>query len=293
MLRALHSLHPFTSFCYFIGFAALSMNLLHPVYLLTGLIGMTVLNYFIDRGRQLRSFLPFFLLTGIAVGLANPLFSHRGRIILFYFMDQPITVEAILYGCVMMLSLLSILVCFLAYNQVMSSGKFLFLFSKAFQKVGLLVMMSVRFVPLVQRRLNQIMMVQKTRGVNPWEGPFRKRVKDAVLILQIVVTWSLEEALQTSDSMKARGYGVLGKRGSYHPYRFRLVDAIVLCILFGTAGICIVGWMFGLGVLQIYPRLGSIHFQGEQWVIYSSYVLFIIVPMLLEGRERMKWPFWR
>ncbi|HJV45166.1 MAG TPA: energy-coupling factor transporter transmembrane component T [Bacillota bacterium] len=289
MNKGLNSLHPFTSFFYFIGFMILTMTLLHPIYLITGLIIMIGLNYCIDRGTQLRSYLPFYLFMGITIALVNPLFSHRGRMILFYFMDQPITGEAVVYGLTMMLSLLCVLVSFVAYNQVMTSGKFLFLFSKAFQKMGLLVMMAVRFVPLVKRRMNQIMVVQKTRGVNPFVGPLRKRLKDAVLILQIVVTWSLEEALQTSDSMKARGYGILEKRSSYHSYRFRKMDGVVLFLLIITGSICMTGSFLGYGVLAIYPKLKWDGFHGLQWLFYFSFILFTMVPILIEGRESMKW----
>ncbi|UOF92595.1 energy-coupling factor transporter transmembrane protein EcfT [Fodinisporobacter ferrooxydans] len=293
MKKVFEELHPFSSSLYFFGFILLNMIFMHPIYLASGLIGIVLVNVCVDRGQQLRSFLPYYILTGIAVTLANPLFSHRGRYILFYFMNQPITFESVLYGVTMMLSLLNILVCFVAYNQVVSSGKFLFLFSRAFQKVGLLIMLSVRFVPLVKRRMSQIMMVQKTRGVNPWQGAMRKRIADATRILEILITWSLEEALQTAASMKARGYGIRLIRSSYHPYRFHLIDFFWIGTLVCLISICIAEWFRGYGVLPIYPVFHWAKFDDTQWFLYACFCLYTIFPVLLEGKERIRWQSWK
>ncbi|MFD2875261.1 hypothetical protein ACFTAO_03675 [Paenibacillus rhizoplanae] len=60
------------------------------------------------QGRLLARSLPFMLLMAASVALLNPLFSHRGAHILFYWLDQPITLEAVLYGLMMMTMLLTI-----------------------------------------------------------------------------------------------------------------------------------------------------------------------------------------
>jgi energy-coupling factor transport system permease protein len=285
-------LHPFTMLAYFMGYALLSLLLLHPIYLLTGIAGITLINYSIDRNRHLRGFLPYYLVTGITVALVNPLFTHRGRHILFYFLNQPVTAESVVYGITMMLSLLNILICFAAYNQEMTSGRFLFLFSRAFQKTGLLLMLSIRFVPLFKRRMEEIRMVQMTRGINPLEGTLRKRIRDGALLLQILITWSLEEALQTADSMKARGYGIRSKRGSYMPYRLRSQDLLTLGLLLVSGGVCLAGWLSGYGTLAIYPILRWHSFTHIQWVIYCCFILFTLTPILIKGKEAQKWKSW-
>ncbi|WCK56604.1 energy-coupling factor transporter transmembrane component T [Aneurinibacillus sp. Ricciae_BoGa-3] len=285
-------LHPFTILFYFMGYALLSIVLLHPIYLITGILGIILINYSIDRTRFLRGFLPFYLLTGVTIALVNPLFTHRGRHILFYFLNQPITAESVMYGITMMLSLLNILICSAAYNQEMTSGKFLFLFSRAFQKTGLLLMLSIRFVPLFKRRMEEIRTVQMTRDINPLEGRLRKRIKDATVLIQILITWSLEEALQTADSMKARGYGMDNRRGSYMPYRMRSQDFLTLGLLLVSGGVCIGGWLHGYGTLAIYPSLEWHPFTHTQWIIYCSFILFMVTPLLIKGKEAQKWKFW-
>lgn len=197
---------------------------------------------------------------GGLVAVLNPLFSHRGRHILFYFMDQPITLEAILYGVTMMLSLLCILLAFVSFQQIVTTEKWMYLFSRVAPRTALLTSMSIRFVPLFLRRLDQITTVQRIKGVSILEGNLKKRSKDGMLLVRVLLTWSLEEALQTADSMKARGYGV-AKRSSYVIYRMDRRDWYVLLFLGAMALVCIWGWMQGFGVLTIYPRLENMQFH--------------------------------
>ena len=55
-------------------------------------------------------------------------------------------------------------------------------------------------------------------------------MRNAVKILSIMITWSLENAIETADSMKSRGHGLKG-RTSYSLYKFDKRDAIMLCAI--------------------------------------------------------------
>ena len=45
----------------------------------------------------------------------------------------------------------------------------------------------------------------------PASGSLLQRLKNAITILSIMVTWALENAIETADSMKSRGYGLPGR----------------------------------------------------------------------------------
>lgn len=66
----------------------------------------------------------------------------------------------------------------------------------------------MRFVPLFIRRLTTITAIQKTRGIQMETGKIKTRAYNGMRLVQILLVCSLEEALQTADSMEARGYGV-------------------------------------------------------------------------------------
>ncbi|WP_054024026.1 energy-coupling factor transporter transmembrane component T [Bacillus sp. FJAT-28004] len=288
MNSAFGSVHPVTSFSYYAGVISFSMLLFHPAFLVTSLVAITVIIVIHGEGKRLLKLLPYYILMGGLVAILNPLFSHRGRHILFYFMDQPITLEAILYGVTMMLSLLCILLAFVSFQQIVTTEKWMYLFSRVAPRTALLTSMSIRFVPLFLRRLDQITTIQRTKGVSIREGSLRKRSRDGMLLVRVLLTWSLEEALQTADSMKARGYGA-AKRSSYVIYRMDRRDWYVLMFLGAMALVCIWGWMQGFGVLVIYPRLETLQFHPGEGIAFAGYCAFLLTPVALEEMERRSW----
>ncbi|GGD57525.1 energy-coupling factor transporter transmembrane component T [Paenibacillus nasutitermitis] len=284
------SLHPAVCFLYYVAAILLAMLLLHPLFLATLILFVLLLNLLhgrAQRARLLRT-LPYYLLICGSVAVLNPLFSHRGWYILFYFMDQPVTLEAILYGVIMMLSLLAILLLFLSFQFILPADKFMYLFSAAAPKTSLLTLMTLRLVPLFLRRLRQITIVQGTRRIDVRHGGLRKRLQDGMVLLRVLLMWSLEEALQTADSMKARGYGT-ARRSSYTVYRMDRRDWIVLLLLGLTALGCCAGWRYGHGVLQIYPRLAPMTFNFGDSLCYGLFSFFLMIPIIVEGQERMIW----
>ena len=58
-------------------------------------------------------------------------------------------------------------------------------------------------------------------------------------ILSILVTWILEDSIDTADSMNARGYGLNG-RTSFSIYRLDKRDKIILLIIVLFIGIVLV-----------------------------------------------------
>lgn len=288
MSSGFRAMHPAVAFLYYGGLILFAALLFHPVFLLTELAGVIVLLLLQGQGKILLRGLPFYLLMSGSVAVLNPFFSHRGSHILFYFMDQPVTLEAVLYGLMMMLVLLTILIVFVSYNYTVTTDKFMYLFSAAAPKSALLALMAIRFVPLFQRRLRQIAGVQRLRGIDTGRGGLVKRMKDGMTLLKVLLTWSLEEALQTADSMKARGYGVR-KRSMYTMYKLDRQDTVTLILLAGSGLITLAGWLQGYGKLQIYPRLRPVEHSWQEAVIYGVFCLFVLIPVVLEGKEKWLW----
>ncbi|HEY0828086.1 MAG TPA: energy-coupling factor transporter transmembrane component T [Bacilli bacterium] len=292
MSGGFRSLHPFPGFLYYAILMVFSMLLFHPLFLITSLFAMIGLNLLHDGGKQLRPWVGYYVITGLIIILVNPLFSHRGAYILFYLFDNPITLESVLYGITMMLSILTILVAFVSYNQMITSTKFIYLFSGIAPKVTLLMVIAMRFVPLLKRRLKDLSLVQRTRGIQTTHGSLRNRIKNGMKQQQILLTWSLEEAIQTADSMSARGYG-LGKRSSYEGYCMEFRDWIVIILMVSLGAGCLAGWYFGFGTLTIYPSVESLFFDKKEWFYYGCFCLFLMIPVFMEGREKLRWYDWK
>ncbi|WP_150265272.1 energy-coupling factor transporter transmembrane component T [Paenibacillus tepidiphilus] len=281
------AMHPAVALLYYAGLLLFALLQLHPLFLLTEIFGIVLLTVLQGQVRLLRGVL-WFLPVALSVALLNPLFSHRGTHILFYVWDRQITLEAVLYGLVTMTMLLTVFVLFISYNYNITADKFMHLFAGAAPKTALLTWMAIRFVPLFQRRLREITRIQRVRGIDTGQGGLRKRMKDGMILLKVLVSWSLEEALQTADSMKARGYGV-HKRSSYGGYRMDRLDKLVLLWLAACACIPLAGWLAGHGVPEIYPRLKPMEWGWEEGWMYAGLCLFVLTPPALEGKEKWLW----
>lgn len=286
------SYHPLTTFIYYTGVIVLVMLHLHPVFLMAACAGLILLHWVQDRARELRRWLvPLLIMAGIIVFL-NPFLSTRGTHILFYFRYNPVTLEGVVYGVTFALSLLCVLIVFVSLNKVMTANKWFFLFGKFVPQVTLLLILAIRFVPMLQRRIREIQTVQQMRGVSVTVGSLKQRAKSGMLFLQVLLTWSLEETLTTADAMKARGFGV-GKRSTYFPYKMEGRDWAVCTVLGIWLVVCLIGYFHGYGVLTIYPELGAIGLTVTDWGVLTAFLLFITMPLMIEGSESWRWHYSR
>lgn len=292
MRRGIHTFHPFVSFFYYIGATALVMLYKHPVFLLVGAILLILFNYQLDQGKTLKRWSVMLMFFAVFFLIMTPLTNHRGTHILFYVHTNPIMLEAIIQGMILALSLFAIMVLFSTYSFVVTADRFLFLFSRWLPQWALLTMLSMRFVPLLRRRLREIETVQRGKGLTVTEGKLKARAKNGILLIQILLTWSLEEAIQTADSMAARGYGVK-KRSKYTPYKLTFRDWLAIMYMTVMATVGVAGWWLGDGVLSIYPILETMSLQGREWFYLFIFMLFIGSPLIIEGREVVRWHFWK
>jgi energy-coupling factor transport system permease protein len=284
------SLHPLVLFIYYAGGITFGMLLFHPIILLAGWGAAVIVNLHLDRGREWRRWsLP--MLTGVVlISVMNPLLSHRGRTVLYYFGDIPITLESVIYGVTLALSMLNLLTLFVTYRLVMTEQKFLFLFTRVSPKAALVAMMAMGLVPRLRRRLQELMLIQRTRGVTVLEGSLGERARSGARLVGTLLSWTLEDALQTADSMQARGYGT-GKRSTYIGYRFRMRDGWTIAGFAACTALLLGAWNKGHGFMIIYPRLGTYSLSLGDGLALAGYLIYLLLPLGWEWRDRRAWRF--
>ena len=79
----------------------------------------------------------------------------------------------------------------------------------------------------------------------------------AVQNLSALLGMSMENAVQTADSMKARGFGAR-HRTTFHLFRFDARDARTLALILTLSGICVVARCYGHGYMEYYPRITAL-----------------------------------
>ncbi|NMA86355.1 MAG: energy-coupling factor transporter transmembrane protein EcfT [Tissierellia bacterium] len=283
------SLHPLPSFLYYLGAIILIMTFYHPIFLLSSLLILIVINLIQDGGEKLNSYKKFYIFMGIIIILINPIISSRGKTVLFYLFDRVITLESLVYGICTSISLISIMVLFLSYNLIITDDKFMYLFSDILPKTSFLIMMTMGFVPLLKRRAEEIDTVQKLKGGEKKSNSFKEKIIEKMKILNILLIWSLEESIIRARSMRARGYGVVNKRSFYFNYRMDKLDIFVLFFIILSLFTLIFSWNKGIIHYEIYPKVSPIEFNLKTSLFFILYILYLGIPIIIEGMDRVKW----
>ena len=280
--------HPLVSFLFYTGSISLLILMLHPIFLCIAMVIIFLINVIHDHLSGLRRWLFFILSTFLFMLIMNPFFNERGRHLLFVLNEHRVTVEAVVYGGMNALSIIGVIGLFVSFNIVMTPNKLLFLFAKILPQFAVLLMLTLRFIPLMRRRLEEISLIQKSKGISVSHGKWGTRVRTGMLYVQTLLTYSLEEAIQTADSMKARGYGK-GMRTSYEYFKFRKSDAVATLFLLGLFSFIIVGRLSGFGFLTIYPIMEQWQISKMDLELLICYFLFLSFPLLVEAGGTFRW----
>ncbi|CAM5199501.1 Energy-coupling factor transporter transmembrane protein EcfT OS=Lysinibacillus sphaericus OX=1421 GN=LS41612_12315 PE=4 SV=1 [Lysinibacillus sphaericus] len=228
-MKTFETFHPIVLFSFFVATIGLSMIFMHPIYLTITIFSAISLNIALRRQlffKDWKLYVPLFFLMAII----NPMISHNGQLVLLYVNGNAITVEAILYGIAIATMIVAIMLWFSCYNVMMTSDKFIYLFGKVSPSLSLTLSISLRLVPRFRHQLTQIVQAQKVIGMDFTTGSLWHRIKCTVQILSILITWALDNAIDTADSMKARGYGVK-KRTAFSIFIFERRDGFVLAMI--------------------------------------------------------------
>lgn len=280
--------HPLVSFIYYGGAAALLVLMLHPIFLSAAFFLILFFHFWEDRGRNLLRWLFFMLTSGFFLLLLNPLFNERGRHVVFIIFQHRFTLESFVYGGISALSIMGIIALFVSYNEVMTPNKILFLFSKFLPQFAVLLMLTLRFIPLMKRRAEEVVSIQNSKGIFAAQGAIRSRLKIGMLFIQALLVHSLEEAIQTADSMKARGYG--GKnRTSYEYFYFKRADWLAAVYLLALFSLTAFGRYCGFGYLTVYPLMEDWHLTNKEAIILGFESLYLSFPLMVNIGGMIRW----
>ena len=97
---------------------------------------------------------------------------------------------------------------------MLSNQKFLYLFGRRFQTAALLLSMILKLFPETQYKITQIRMAQDDSAFQEKEA-LKVRLKKSMRQISCLLEWSMEDSIETADSMKARGYGA-GRSGRFN-----------------------------------------------------------------------------
>lgn len=273
-------IHPLSGIIFFAAAIGFTMFFMNPVCIVMSLFCALLCALLINGKRALGLTAKFLIPMIIVVILINPVFNHRGMTIISYLpWNNPLTLESIIYGAASAAMFSAVILWFSVFNTVMTSDKIICLFGRIIPSLSLVISMTLRFVP---RFISQFRQLKAARTKN------KAGIKTLVRELSVMISWALESAVETADSMKSRGYGLKG-RTAYNIFKFRKTDIITLVITLCISLALIVFIVLGTANYSYFPQFKfgcSTFFDILFYILYAGVML---LPAIISGWEGLKW----
>ena len=281
------SCHPAVNIIFYAFAIGITMFSLDPIFLGVTTVFAWAYSILLRGARQIKTNLFFLVPIVVIMTLVNGLFTHNGATVLFFVNGGRITLEAIAYGTAAALLLGAVIVWFASFNVVMSSDKLIYLFGKAAPVLGLTLSMVFRFIPLLKNRFKEIKMGQECMGRHVEKGLFAK-TRQLCKEISILISWSLEASIETSDSMEARGYGLHG-RTSFHLFKMSPTDYAMLAVILTTGIIASFGCALGKTSIYFYPVIKLAEWDALRIITLASFTALLAAPLALDIAGEKKW----
>ena len=281
-MNTFKNLHPITLICYFLSILTISMFSFNPVFVISGLFGAILYLLMINNKTSIKTFAGYLFLF-IIIAITNPLFSHNGATPLFFINDSRITLEALLYGVFLSTMIIEVMLWFRCFNLTFDNEKLMYFFGKTFPKLGLIISMALHYIPKLISEYKSILSVEKTFGGKKGIGVYVKS-------FSAVITQSLENSIEKSNSMSARGYGKV-KRTYYSNFKFTKYDLLYLVITVVLFIMSATSIILNTAYFNFYPTIEMNNITLLSALSYISFLLLSLLPFVFQVKEEIKWKY--
>lgn len=271
--------HPVCIFLYFLAMLVLTMFASSPVLLGISLAGAGAYQMFLFGAKAFGKKLTYASLAILFFGIFNMLTSHNGVHVLCYLNDNRVTVESFIYGLVIGMLLSAVYWWFDLFQLLCDGEKLRFLFGKTVPTLALFLSMTLHYLPMLKKRMEIIRQAQAGMGRTKQNGRLAM-IKQRGKEFSILMSWSLEDAIQTADVMTARGYGIK-KRSCFHTYVFRKRDGIFLAVCAGLLPFAMATLLPQYRVYY-YPTVVFPPKTAALCVCVVGYTLLAFLPIIME-----------
>ena len=347
----LTEIHPGILIVYYLILTLSAFLFSNPYYMITFIVLMLFLIYLQGVRSELVNVMKIFIPLGALIIIINPLFIYEGAHRIYLWGSYFITLEALVYGFLMAGTFLIVLLALSSYNKTVSYQEMLYILSKKLPVISMVLVMALRFIPLLNSRAVEIEklfklenreylnsedaiesssedenLIQGVEGSNVFRededsNPDLKngeeiesvpvgiktdsriinkvasskrgrklieKARNVGNIMGVTVSWSLEEAMFTAKSMKARGYNAT-QRSSYLSFHLKKADYCFIAFLIIVLAILVVGLTQGYGYINVYPSLDFSFHDLPLNIYYLAFVLLLMPLIYLELKEVWIW----
>ena len=338
----LTEIHPGILIVYYLILALSAFLFSNPYYMITFIVLMLFLIYLQGVRSELVNVMKIFIPLGALIIIINPLFIYEGAHRIYLWGSYFITLEALVYGFLMAGTFLIVLLTLSSYNKTVSYQEMLYILSKKLPVISMVLVMALRFIPLLNSRAVEIeklfklenreylnsedaiesssedenliqgdeelnLDLKKGEGIESRQADIKsdskiinkvasskrgrkliEKARNVGNIMGVTVSWSLEEAMFTAKSMKARGYNAT-QRSSYLSFHLKKADYCFIAFLIIVLAILAVGLTQGYGYINVYPSLDFSFHDLPLNIYYLAFVLLLMPLIYLELKEVWIW----
>ena len=223
-----------------------------------------------------------FVLLGLGYAARYASYEHFGVTVLTVNMiDNQITLESLVYGLVNGFIFATVCIWFCCIFMLITADKIVYLFGRISPKLSLFLSILLRTVPRIKTRAKRIEISREGIGKGIVQGNLWRKFLHLISLLSILITWTLEDFVESSNSMKSRGYSLRG-RTAFSIYRFDNRDRSLVIVFFWCLTLIGMAVLFDQTTMYFDPTIIMNPITHMSYVFYAVYAVFLLLPMGLQ-----------
>jgi len=273
--------HPAVNLIYFASVIAGTLLFKNPVFL--GISYVCAFIYSVKRNGRRGLIFDLILIPLIAVFVYYySSFEHFGMTVIGYNnVGNSITLEAIVYGCVLGFTAATVLMWFSCVHSVFTADKVVYLFGRISPHLALFLSILLRMVPRIKKEAGKINTAQKGIGLGSNQGGIIRRIRNWIRIFSMMISWTIDAFATASDSMRSRGSLLSGRR-AFSIYRWDNRDRTYVVVMFFFMAVTVMARMLSQTGMKFSPRLVMPPVTAVSFVFYVCYAALCLMPFILE-----------
>lgn len=280
--------HPAVILAYFLCAVIVTILFSHPAVTIISFLSVLLLSLWVNGFRCMLKDAASSAVTILIFTVVSPLFNHRGDTPVLYVNNRPVTLESILFGVFSGMLISGMVVWFSIWHKTLGNDKFIYLLGRKFPQSSLLITMMTGFIPYFRLKLAEITGVQKKLGVNAAKGNLSERLQSAGAILSVLVSITLEDTMETADSMAARGYS-LSNKTSRGFYRFKKADVMLVAVIGIMMAAFIIIYISRDMEYSFFPAVTKVGFSDKKIIYLGLCFLFFNIALAVNIAEEVIW----
>jgi energy-coupling factor transport system permease protein len=219
-------------FAWAAGLMVITLATRNPLYLLIALGVTRVVNAGLPHDPT-KARLPLWRMALFIVPLSalfNALSVHVGDTVLFTLpvsipvFGGAVTLEGLIYGAINGLMLVTVLSIFQTLNAATAPRDWMRFAPRAYQSLGMTMSIAMGFVPQVTRRLREVREAQAVRSHRV------KGIRDWLPLWVPLLTGGMEQSMQLSEAMVARGFGAAQSQSAPAKRQALLIAGLLIAL---------------------------------------------------------------